>query len=186
MWGYPLWLFLGLWIVLAAHKAVDALRWRWIVPLWAGVFALFAVAFVVNYSVLPRFDHRYRAVFYPGDKLGAELSARFRALTGKPLAYVVGTMWDGGNVAHYAVERPRVLIDGNPRRAPWIDLGDLVARGAVVIWTDGDRRVLPPAFRAVAQDAEVQEPFTLPYRRGDGTLEVGWAVLRPRSVFAGR
>jgi Dolichyl-phosphate-mannose-protein mannosyltransferase len=186
MWGYPLWLFLGLWIVLAAHKAVDAGRMRWIMPLWASVFVLFAVAFIVNYTVLPRYDHRYRAAFYPGDRLGAEMSARFRALTGKPLAYVVGSMWDGGNVAHYAVEHPRVLIDGNPRRAPWIDLGDLVARGAVAIWTDGDRRVLPVAFRAVAKDAEVQEPFTLPFRRGDGTLEVGWAVLRPRAVFAGR
>jgi 4-amino-4-deoxy-L-arabinose transferase-like glycosyltransferase len=186
MWGYPLWLFLGLWIVLAARSAIDTVRMRWILRLWAGVFALFALAFIANYSVLPRFDHRYRAVFYPGDALASELSGRFRALTGKPIAYVVGTMWDGGNVAHYAPEHPRVLIDGNPRRAPWIDLGDLIARGAVVVWTEGDRRVLPVAFRGVAEDAEVQEPFTLPFRRGGGTLEVGWAVLRPRSVFAGR
>src|SRR4029077_15349768 len=118
------------------------------------------------------------------DALAAELSARFRALTGRPLAYVVGSMWDGGNVAHYAPEHPRVLIDGNPRRAPWIDLGDLVARGAVVVWTDGDRRVLPVAFRGVAEDAEIQEPFTLPYRKGPGEVVVGWAVLRPRPAVA--
>ncbi len=184
MWGYPLWLFLGLWLVLGARRAIDHARIKGIVSLWAGVFAMFVLAFVANYSLLPHYDHRYRAVLYPGESLGAEMSARFRALTGKPLAYVVATMWDGGNIAHYAAEHPRVLIDGNPRRAPWIDLSDLITRGAVVVWTDGDRRSLPVAFRGVAVDAEVQEPFVLPYRRGEGTLEIGWAVLRPRPAFA--
>jgi 4-amino-4-deoxy-L-arabinose transferase-like glycosyltransferase len=180
MWGYPLWMFLGLWLVMTAGPALDRLRLQRVVTLWACVFGGFAVAFVVAYAVLPAFDGRYRAVFFPGDRLGAEMSARYRAMTGRPLAYVVGTMWTGGNVSHYAPERPRVLIDGRPVRAPWIDLGDLSAKGAVVVWTDSDPRVLLPAFRAVAVDAEVQEPFTLPYRRGPGSVTVGWAVLRPR------
>jgi hypothetical protein len=184
MWGYPLWLFLGLWFVLAAHNAVDDARLRRIVALWAGVFAVFALAFIVNYTLLPQYDHRYRAAFYPGKRLGAEISARYRALTGRPLAYVIGTMWDGGNVAHYAAEHPRVLIDGNPGRAPWIDLADLRSKGAVVVWTFGEPQKLPPAFRAVAEDAEIQPPFTLPFHRGGHTLEVGWAVLRPRPAFA--
>ncbi len=76
-------------------------------------------------------------------------------------------MWDGGNVAHYAPEQPRVLIDGNPRRAPWIDLGDLRSKGAVVVWTDGDPSVMPVGLRGIAGDAQVQPPFTLPFRRGD-------------------
>ena len=75
-------------------------------------------------------------------------------------------MWDGGNVAHYAPSHPRVLIDGKPARAPWIDLDDLRARGAVVVWTGGDPRVIPPELRTIAADAAVQPPFTLPYRRG--------------------
>jgi hypothetical protein len=140
--------------------------------------------FFASYAVMPYYDGRYRAVFFPGERLGHELSTRFRVLTGRPPAYVIGTMWTGGNVGHYAPERPRVLIDGSPRRAPWIDLGDLSARGAIVVWTDGDRRTLPPAFRSVAVDAEVQEPFVLPYRRGLGEVPVGWAVLRPRPVVA--
>jgi hypothetical protein len=184
MWGYPLWLFLGLWLVLFARGALEDRRLRRIVSLWAAVFAIFAVAFIVNYGVLPWFDQRYRAVFFPGERLAAELSARFRAIAGQPLAYVIGTMWDGGNVGHYARERPRVLIDGSPRRAPWIDLADLRSKGAVVVWTGSDPRVLPPAFRSVAEDAEIQAPFALPYRRGSGVVEVGWAVLRPQPAFA--
>src|SRR5262249_57942348 len=105
-------------------------------------------------------DHRYRAVFYPGDRLADELSRRFRAATGAPLVYVIGSMWDGGNVAHYAAEQPRVLIDGDPRRAPWIDIGDLRSKGAVAVWTDGgpgfDPTVMPVGLRGVAGDAQIQ------------------------------
>ncbi|HWL31324.1 MAG TPA: glycosyltransferase family 39 protein [Xanthobacteraceae bacterium] len=183
MWGYPLWLFLGLWIVLNA-RALERVTLGRIAVLWGAIFALTAVAFVVAYDVMPRYRSRYIAVLYPGEQLGAEMSRRFSAMTGKPLAYVVGTMWDGGNIGHYAPEHPRVLIDGRPSRAPWIDLGDLHARGAIVVWTTGRPNVLPPAYRAVAGDAEVQPPFTLPMRLGTATISIGWAVLRPRPVVA--
>jgi 4-amino-4-deoxy-L-arabinose transferase-like glycosyltransferase len=185
MWGYPLWLFLGLWIVLWA-RALDRVTLYRIVVLWGVIQLCFVLAFVVHYTWQVRHDGKYRAEMFPGDRLGLEMSRRFRVLTGRPLAYVVAGMWDGGNVSHYAPERPRVLIDGNPRRAPWIDLGDLYARGAVVVWTGGaNPRVLPPAYRAVAGDAEIQAPFTLAPHIAGPTVTVGWALLRPRPVVAG-
>lgn len=183
LWGYPLWLFLGVFIVLHAPPLRDVTLSR-IVATWATVFVMFAVVFAVHYGVQPYFSHRYIAVLFPGDRLGKEISQRYRAMTGKPLAYVIGRMWDGGNVSRYAPERPRVLIDGRPQRAPWIDLGDLRSHGAAVVWTESDPRTLPPAFRAIAQDAEIQEPFSLPYRIGSGSVTVGWAVLRPRPAVA--
>src|SRR2546427_11375869 len=118
MWGCPLWLFLGLWIVLSARTAIEPARLGRVAAAWAGVFALFAIVFAASYSVLPAIDHRYRAVFYPGDRLADELARRLRAATGRPLVYAIGSPWDGGNVAHYAREQPRVLIDGGRRRAP--------------------------------------------------------------------
>src|SRR5580704_6110185 len=113
MWGYPLWLFLGLWLVMASGAVIDRARLARIAGLWAIVFIGLAGAFVVNYAVLPAIDHRYRAAFFPGDRLAAEIAERFRAATGEPLRYVIASMWVGGNIAHYAAERPRVLIDGN-------------------------------------------------------------------------
>src|SRR5205085_2075069 len=62
MWGYPLWLFLGLWIVLTFRRAIDHARMARIVALWGLVFALFIGAFLADYLVLPGLDHRYRAV----------------------------------------------------------------------------------------------------------------------------
>jgi hypothetical protein len=93
-------------------------------------------------------------------------------------------MWDGGNVAHYAPSHPRVLIDGKPARAPWIDLNDLRARGALVLWTDSDPRVIPPELRTIAADAAIQTPFELKDLRGDLTTTVGWAILQPKPSFA--
>ena len=180
MWGYPLWLFVGLWIVLMLRAALDRARLAHAVAHWCAVFAIFAIVFLVNYSVLPLFDHRYRAVFYPGNTLAATLTQRFHDATGTKLRYVVGTMWDGGNVAHYSPDQPEVLIDGLPRRVPWIDLGDLHKKGAIVVWTGGDTAHLPAQFADVAGSAEVGAPFDLPMRRGYGALHVGWAVLKPQ------
>ena len=180
MWGYPLWLFIGLWLVLMAPAALDTMRLTKIVAAWAVVFAIFVVIFTANYSVLPYIDHRYRAVFFPGDKLGETLTERFHAATGAKLRYVVGSMWDGGNLAHYSPDQPQVLIDGEPHRAPWIDLADLRRQGAVVVWTQGDTATLPAPFAAIAPDAEVGAPFDLPMRRGYGTVHVGWAIVKPR------
>jgi hypothetical protein len=184
MWGYPLFLFLGLWLVLNAPQKSDMSRLRRVLATWAAVFGCLAIAFVANYAVLPGYDHRYRAVFFPGGDLGRELSQRYRAVTGRPIVYVIGSMWDGGNVAHYAPDHPRVLIDGKPERAPWIDLADLRSKGAVVVWTDGDLNAVPPGLRSVAVDAAVQPSFVLRDRRGDSSINVGWAILYPKPSFA--
>jgi hypothetical protein len=184
MWGYPLCLFVGVWLVMSARRVFDEKRLGRFTLTWAIVFTGLTLAFIGNYGVLPKYDHRYRAVFFPGGNLGRELSQRYRVSTGQPLAYVIGSMWDGGNVAHYAPEQPRVLIDGRSSRAPWIELDDLKRRGAVVVWTDGDLNVIPPALRTVAADATVQPPFTLPFRRGDQVLDVGWAILLPKPSYA--
>jgi Dolichyl-phosphate-mannose-protein mannosyltransferase len=185
MWGYPLWLFLGLWLVMAARVSFDTARLTRIIGAWAIVFTIFVLAFIANYLVLPPLDHRYRAVLFPGDKLGEMLTARFHDATCHPpdctsLRYVIGSMWDGGNLAHYSPDQPQVLIDGLPARAPWIDLDDLRNKGAVLVWTQSDPHKIPPAFAAIAPGAELGAPFDLPMRRGDGTVHVGWAILKPR------
>jgi 4-amino-4-deoxy-L-arabinose transferase-like glycosyltransferase len=142
MWGYPLWLFLGLWIVMCAPAALDRVR-----------------------------------------LVAAAVTQRFEAATGHKPAYIIASMWNGGNVAHYSGlhPQPRVLINGLPRRAPWIDLADLRARGAVVVWTDGDPNSLPESFGAVAAGAEIGAPFALAFRSGEHVLRVGWAVLHPQA-----
>ena len=185
MWGYPLWLFVGVWAVMVSRRALDNTHLARVTITWAIVFGGLVFAFIANYAILPNYDHRYRAVFFPGDELARELSQRYRAVTGKPIIYVIGSMWDGGNIEHYAPDHPRVLIDGKPERAPWIDLADLRSKGALVVWTAGDLTAVPPELRTIAVEAAVQPPFQLHDRRGDSTINVGWAILQPRPSYAG-
>jgi 4-amino-4-deoxy-L-arabinose transferase-like glycosyltransferase len=179
MWGYPLWLFLGVFIVMTARRALNERRVMQVLVLWAVVFTVATVAFIADYAVMPPFDHRYRAVFYPGDRLAAEITQGFRSATGQPLVYIIADMFEGGNIAHYSSDHPRVLIDGKPGRAPWISLADMKKRGAIVAWEAGDLNTVPPQFSAIAAGAQVQPPIRLPYRRGDGLLSVGWAIIKP-------
>jgi hypothetical protein len=160
MWGYPIWLYLGVWLVLVAQRPVERLLTP-IVRLWTVVFIGFNVAFVVNYTVLPYYDHRYRAVFFPGQEMARIMSERYRATTGHSVAYVISAIWDGGLIEHYCPSHPPVLIDGDPRRAPWIDLADLKARGELVVWIAGDPAVMPVALRTLAADAAIQAPLRL-------------------------
>ncbi|HEX5508255.1 MAG TPA: glycosyltransferase family 39 protein, partial [Pseudolabrys sp.] len=146
MWGYPLWLFLGLWLVLIARTSLNGERFARIVITWAIVFCVLALAFIANYTGMQQLDHRYRAEFFPGSALASEISDRYRAATGRPIAYVISEMYVGGNIEHYAASHPRVLIDGKPQRAPWISLDDLRKRGAVVVWVGGDLHKMPAEF----------------------------------------
>ena len=78
-------------------------------------------------------------------------------------------------------------------RASWLtavlrarvdDLADLKSRGALVVWTSGDPNVIPVPLRMIAADAKVQPPFTLKDRRGDLTVQVGWAILQKQPSYA--
>jgi len=179
MWGYPLWLFLGAWMTVWIGTRIEASVLARIAGVWAAVTAVYAVSFAADYAVLPYYDNRYRAVLFPGEGVAEEIATRYRAATGRPLAYVIGNVWLGGNIGHYAREQPRTLIDGNPRRAPWIDLADLARQGAAVVWTEDGRNAIPAIYAAVAGNAAVQTPIVLPMRRGGGEVSIGWAILAP-------
>jgi hypothetical protein len=179
MWGYPFWLFLGLWLVMRARAPLDRPRVARISATWALVTLAYVLAFVVDYAVLPFIGVRYRASLFPGDRLAAEISDRFRSATGTPLSYVISDMWLGGNIHHYGATHPLTVIDGKPARTPWVDPGDVRTRGAAVVWTGDDRTNLPEAYAAVASGAQVQAPFELPMRWGNGAIKVGWAIVRP-------
>ncbi|TAK48634.1 MAG: glycosyltransferase family 39 protein [Xanthobacteraceae bacterium] len=179
MWGYPLFLFVGLWLVMAAPAAIDRVRAGRVFVAWAAITAIYALAFIVDYAVLPRFDQRMRAALFPGAQLAHRVAPPFRAATGQPLAYVIGSYWLAGNIGHYAPERPRVIIDGDLSRTPWIDPVDVRRRGAVIIWSDQDPGRIPAEYAAFAPGAALQAPFTLAPHWGRAASHFGWAIVPP-------
>ncbi len=181
MWGYPLWLFLGLWIVMVARATLDAPRLARIVAAWAAVFTLFVIVFVANYAVLPFFDHRYRAVLFPGDRLGEDADAAFprcdRSAAALRHRLDVGRRQSRALFAGPAASADRRRA-GAARRG---SISTICARRAPS-WCG--RRAIPrnspPHSRRSRRNAEVGAPFDLPMRRGDGAVHVGWAIVKPQ------
>ncbi len=192
MWGYPLWLFLGLWIVLTARRVLDESRLARVRAHLGGVFAGLALAFIANYAVLPQLRSSLpRGVLSRRRARPRTVATLSRRRPAQPIVYVIGSMWDGGNVAHYAPDHPRVLIDGKPERAPWIDLADL--RRTARWWSGptGDLNAMPPgSARHRRPMPQVQPPFcccALP-AAGDPQVArmVGWAIrCAPRPSLCG-
>ena len=183
MWGFPLCIFFGLWIVMVAKIAIDRARLSLIALGWAIVTAIYVAIFVGITRICPHFHSRHTraALSRSGDR--GRMTKEFQRQTGEQLRYVIGRIWPAGNLAHYARDgRPRVLIDGDPKRSPWIDIADLKRHGAVVLWIDFDRKALPPYAKEVAKDAVVQTPLEVPWRWRKGITEngIGWAILKPQ------
>ena len=83
MWGFPLWLFLGLWIVVFAPAALDRARLAHLGAHGRRCSSIFVAAFLADYLVLPSFDHRYRAAFFPGDACRRRSRSASRRRPGK-------------------------------------------------------------------------------------------------------
>lgn len=183
MWGFPLCIFVGLWIVMVAKTQIGRTRLSLIAAGWGIVTAITVTVFVVHHAVLPHFHNRFNAQLYPGQEIADRLTQEFRAQTGELPRYVIGRIYPAGAFSHYAREgRPRVLIDGDPRRSPWIDIADLKRHGAILVWTDFDRKALPPYAMEVAKDAVVQPPIEVRWHWRKGITEngIGWAILKPQ------
>ncbi len=181
MWGYPFWLFLGLWLVLRAGRIHERARFATLGWVWLIVTACYAVALIIFMAVTPRLSNTaYRAELYPGPTIATELAERFKSETGEPVRYVVASMFDGGNVSHYAAEQPRTIIDGTFRRAPWIDPADFKRHGGLVVWQSPDPNRVPDALRPLAGDAAPRKPLVVPWRWGKGVSVVGWTIVKPQ------
>ena len=86
--------------------------------------------------------------------------------------FVAGNRYqEAAELAFHLPDHPHTLA---------FNIGDLWVMGAVLVWTQSDPHQVPAAFAAVAPGAEPGAPFDLPMRRGDGTVHVGWAILKPR------
>jgi len=66
MWGYPLWLFCGLWIVLFVPRTIDALALDARCRYWSAVFAALVLAFHHQLHCAAAHRSCYRAEFFPG------------------------------------------------------------------------------------------------------------------------
>jgi 4-amino-4-deoxy-L-arabinose transferase-like glycosyltransferase len=130
-WGSNLYLLSG-WLVmdlLCPREAVTASALRAATFAQAILFAL--VVLVVPFAAA--LLHWQGRAHFPGDEIARKANAAWADATPAPLRLVVGDVWLAGAVVAHARTSLAVLADGDFRRAPWVEPGDLLQCGALVL-----------------------------------------------------
>jgi hypothetical protein len=178
MWGYPMWCFIGLFLMAEVVGPVtkQGLRRFWIA--WAVILITIPVVFVVQQTVGGRLLRKPLRSAFPGPELAHRVEERWHGAVGTKLPIVAGDVWIAGSIAFYGADRPSVFIDADPTKSPWISTADIAHEGAVLIWLASEGE---PAWLAAFPAAERQPPIELPYvpPLGHPPARFGWAIVRP-------
>ena len=182
MWGYPLWLFLGLWLVLTARRALDGRRLARMLLTWAIVFVGLALAFIGNYAVLPHYDHRYRAVFFPGGELGARIVATL-SRRHRPADRLRHRQHVGRRQCRALRAEPSARADRRQAGARAVDRSHRSARARRAWWCGPTaiRNAMPVQFRNDRRRRRGAAAVPCcPTGAAIGSITVGWAILLPK------
>ena len=114
--------------------------------LFARAFAAILIAFPLAFALDELFESfvrdRAKATDFPGRQLADIVTRQWHEKFGTPLLYVGGAdfgssgigEFPANNVAVYSSDRPHVIVHGDPRLSPWIDVTDVKRHGAVFVW----------------------------------------------------
>jgi hypothetical protein len=177
MWGYPLWSFAPLALLLWFKPSGDALALR----RFAGGAITALLAFPVIYAAVeigePFLRDRPKATQFPGQAMADAITRAWRERYGTPIAYAAGTEFAVNTLAVYSPDRPHIIPHGIPKLAPWVDMNDLARHGAVLVWEEGHFRAQVDEWRKTFGQLDIQPTLML--------ARVTWHPVKPvRVVYA--
>jgi 4-amino-4-deoxy-L-arabinose transferase-like glycosyltransferase len=179
IWGYPLWTYTGLLLLLSLATDARPPAFRQGLLRWGVVVALFLVfTLVKDYSLLlPT-----KRTNFPGRRLAEEVERLWESRFAGPLPVIAGDQWLVSIVNCYSPHRPTPYFESergtfDRRCAPWTSDEDLLRRGGVLVWLiSREGNHLPPEFHEHFPNAEAQPPLVLPLERGMRWPPVGIGV----------
>jgi Dolichyl-phosphate-mannose-protein mannosyltransferase len=183
MWGYPLWSFAPLALLLWWRPIPDGQALRRFAAAFIGVFVAIPIIYAAIEIGEPFLRDRAKATQFPGKALATIVTQAWHQRYGTPLTYVGGTEFAANNVAVYSPDRPHVVVHGELKLSPWIDKDALRRHGAVLVWQMGlegaDLTELKATF---GDDIEVQPTLVLPRQtwRPVRPDQIGYAFVAPQ------
>jgi 4-amino-4-deoxy-L-arabinose transferase-like glycosyltransferase len=161
MWGYPMWSFAPLALMLWLRPTAPPWRLRH----FAGGALVTLIAFPVIYVATeigePFLRDRPKATQFPGQAMAEAITRAWHERFGTPLIYAGGTEFAVNNLAVYSPDRPHVLPHGSPKLAPWVDMSDLARRGAVIVWEEGISQTRTEQWSATFGPLNLEPPLVL-------------------------
>jgi len=182
MWGYPLWSFAPLAVLMWSRPLPNVERLRLFAGAALAILVTIPVIYAADQLFEPAVRDRPKATEFPGRLVADTVTRAFRDRTGLPLVYVGGDDFISNNVAVYSSDRPHVVVQGQPALSPWVDLDDLRRRGSVIIWGEGEIGVPPARFAAAFPGAQLQPPLVVPRQTSFPVrpVHVHYAIVPPR------
>jgi hypothetical protein len=174
MWGYPLWSFAPLALLMWLKPDADIQALRRFAVAFIAIFVAFPIIYVATEIGEPLVRHRPKATQFPGRVLAEIVTRDWHNHYGTPVTYVGGSEFMANNVAVYSPDRPHVVVHGELRLSPWVDVGDLRRRGAVLVWEEGLPGGNLDQLRATFGGIEVQPVLILERQT--------WFPVRPSRI----
>jgi 4-amino-4-deoxy-L-arabinose transferase-like glycosyltransferase len=179
MWGYPMWCFIGVFLMAEVVGPVTTGGIRRFAAAWLVILIAVPIAFTIQNSFGSWFLRKPTRGQFPGMELARVVDQRWHDVVGTaPLAIVAGDVWIAGNIAFYGTERPSVFIDADPVKSPWITPDRLARQGAVLIWlSSASQPAVLSRFPAARQQPTIELPNVPPL--GHPPVSLDWAILPP-------
>jgi len=161
MWGYPLWSFAPLALLLWLRPIEQPRRRRHFAACTLATLIAFPVIYVVTELGEPFLRYRPKATQFPGHAMAEVITRAWHERFGTPLVYAGGTEFVVNNLAVYSSDRPHVLPHGSPKLAPWVDMSDLARRGVVLVWEETHLSAQPEEWRETFGPLNIEPPVVL-------------------------
>jgi 4-amino-4-deoxy-L-arabinose transferase-like glycosyltransferase len=129
-WGQPLWSLWGILLLVWIQPQITRARLMRFLVVFSTYFILLIVAYCAAFI---RAKDPSSANF-PGKVIAASLTEEWQKTYHRPLKFIGGSRWLGGNIAFYSKDRPSVYIDWNKKFSPWINETKMKKEGAIFVW----------------------------------------------------
>ena len=134
-WLTPFFVFVPLLLILRYRPVFSLRRLKIFTALVIGLTILSMAATVYEYLYSRPYEgRRCNHQVYPGKKLAAILTKAWREHFAVPCPYVIGDRKDSCFMCYYSPDHPTAFFDHDQKLSPWIDIGDIRKKGAVIIW----------------------------------------------------
>ena len=182
-WPMPCWLFFGLWCVAKSKQVITQNKLSQIIAAW---FCISSTSILLIYLIVFIFpilgiSPGKNSIVFPGDLLAQEISQKHYSLTKNHIHYIIGCRASVCNISYYLDPHPHIILDGNTKHTPWIDLKDFKSKGGVIVWFDEGSNELPIRYQNLSTKIEIQSSFEIPFRIAKRFLKVRWAIIPPET-----
>ena len=138
MWGTPMFNFSGLLLLYFVGNRMNDLRERRIKIAALCLIPLIGLLYISQHIWRAEFSDKPMRTLWPQAEMAQFFEQRYQQETGVPLRLIAGSDWLSGTIvggmAAGMADKPRVSIDGDAVKSPWITPEFARTLGALIVW----------------------------------------------------